>query len=283
MPEILLFDEELPHPISIMEEYFWEGGATLIQAAFAHSFFVDPESVRDKVVFYPDRARRSREHYPGLEKGSRAVWPGNGREVILDDNSRAQMAWAGYTGRPLARGIGFSIRHIWGNPWNPDAFTAGWNLCYMPFWAGMLTEEQQLHKELEQAIRQASWDLYFRENPVCSPPHFVNSLGLDLDTLLDGQPLLILKPISTLRGQPQNVVIPEGDSLEAVRFIRMQMHQSWSNIRKAARSLQELDHEPFGTRNVENSSKSCVRRIQRETKLSLLELDLLVTEQLGEP
>ena len=24
------------------------------------------------------------------------------------------------------------VRHIWGEPWNPDASTAGWNLCYMP-------------------------------------------------------------------------------------------------------------------------------------------------------
>ena len=34
----------------------------------------------------------------------------------------------------------------------------------MPFWAGMLTEEQHPHPELERAIRQASWDLYFRDN-----------------------------------------------------------------------------------------------------------------------
>ena len=282
MPEILHFDEELPNPIWTLQEYFREGGATVTQAAFAHSYFVDPESVRETVVYYSYRARRSREHYPGLGKGMEAVWTGNLREVILDDNSRAQRAWARYTGRPLSRGIGFSIRHIWGNPWNPDAFTAGWNLCYMPFWSGMLTEEQQRHEELERAIRQASWDLYFRTNPVCDPPDFVNDPGLDLETLLDGQPLLILKPISANQGRQPNVVAPVGDNLETVRFIRMQMHQSWSNIRKALRSLQNLDHEPFGTRNVENSSKTCVRRIQRETNLSLPEIELLVTEQLGE-
>ena len=282
MAEILFFDDELPRPITTLQEYFREGGATVIQAAFAHSYFVDPGTVRETVVYYPDRARRSREHYPGLDKGMEAVWTGNLREVILDDNSRAQRAWARYTGRPLSRGIGFSVRHIWGNPWNPDAFTAGWNLCYMPFWAGMLTEEQQRHEELEQAIRQASWDLYFRECPVCDPPDFVNDPGLDLDSLLDGQPLLILKPNSRRQDQPPNVVAPAGDNLETVRFIRMQMHQSWSNIIKAARNLQELDHEPFGTRNVENSSRACVRRIQRETNLSLPELELLVMGQLGD-
>ena len=122
MPEVLQYQEEnLPNPISILEEYFWEGGVRLVQAAFAHSYFLAPDSVREKVVLFPDRARYSREHYPGLGKGKNAVWSGDGRPVILDDNSRAQMAWAKYSGRPLARGIGYSIRHIWGNPWNPDA------------------------------------------------------------------------------------------------------------------------------------------------------------------
>ena len=59
-----------------------------------------------------------------------------------------------------------------GHPWNPDAFTAGWNLCYMPFWAGMLTEDQHPLPELQLAIKQASWDLYFQDNQVCEPPDF---------------------------------------------------------------------------------------------------------------
>ena len=89
---------------------------------------------------------------------------------MIDDNQHAQMAWERYTGRGLARGTGYSVRHIWGHPWDPDAFTAGWNLCYMPFWAGMLTEGQHPHEELELAVRQASWDLYFRTDRVCEPP-----------------------------------------------------------------------------------------------------------------
>ncbi len=40
------------------------------------------------------------------------------------------MAWAWYT-RPLVRGVGYSIGHIWGHPYDPFAFTAGWNLAYM--------------------------------------------------------------------------------------------------------------------------------------------------------
>ena len=50
---------------------------------------------------------------------------------MLGDNAYAQYAWQKYTGRPIERRSGFGVRHIWGNPWNPDAFTAGWNLCYI--------------------------------------------------------------------------------------------------------------------------------------------------------
>ncbi|MYJ03520.1 MAG: hypothetical protein F4061_04025 [Acidobacteria bacterium] len=61
----------------------------------------------------------------------------------------------------------------------------------MPFWAGMLTEEQHPHPELQRAIRQASWILYFRKHPVCSAPDFVQDQGMDLDRLLGEQPLLV--------------------------------------------------------------------------------------------
>ena len=62
----------------------------------------------------------------------------------------------------------------------------------MPFWAGMLTERQHRHTELEQAVRQAARNLYFSDNPVCKPPDFVTNPGIDLDALLDEQPLLIM-------------------------------------------------------------------------------------------
>ena len=112
--------------------------------------------------------------------------------VRLDGNAKAQQAWRRYSGRPVERGSAYGVRHIWGHPWDPDAFTAGWNLCYMPFWAGMLTEQQHPHAELERAIRQAAWDLYFRHDPVCAPPDYVANPGINLDDLLCGQPLLIL-------------------------------------------------------------------------------------------
>lgn len=278
MPQIRLHQGDLPHPISVLEEYFEDAGVSLIQAAFAHSYFVNPDLVRERVVYFPDRARFSREHYPGRGKGEKAVWSENGREVVLDDNHRAQMAWERYTGSRLARGTGYSVRHIWGHPWNPDAFTAGWNLCYMPFWAGMLTEKQHPHEELERAIRQASWDLYFRDNPVCQPPGFMEDPGLDLDSLLGDQPILVLHRPKWNPGVQTNPNLPDGNPLEAVKAIRKQCNRSWTSIRKAARNLQGLHHEPFRSRNVESTSKSCVRKIRRETGLTLKEIEAVATE-----
>ena len=283
---------DLVSQVRSLEDYFREGGVSIIQAAFAHSYFVHPDAVRAKTPYFPERARCSREHYPGLEKGRQAIWPGDGREVWLDDNQHAQMAWERYTGHGLVRGTGYSVRHIWGNPWNPDLFTAGWNLCYMPFWAGMLTETQHPHPELERAIRQASWDLYFRNNPVCQPPDFVKNPSMDLSSLLAGQPLLILgqRPSvptkrTDLAPEKQTGVavakLPDtaGGKVEQVKEIRSMSHQSWSNIRKATRGLQGLDHAPFGTVNVENSSKSCARKIRSETGLTFAQIEALLDEQ----
>ena len=190
LPKYRVHDGDLVPPVESLERYFRSGGTTVLRAAFEHSYFVHPDKVRSNTPLYPDRARLSREYYPGLDRGDRAIW--QGRDVKLGDNAKAQQAWARYTGRRIERGSGYGVRHVWGHPWDPDAFTAGWNLCYMPFWAGMLTERQHPHPELDTAVRQAAWDLYFGEDPVCDPAEFVTDPGVDLDAMLDGQPILLL-------------------------------------------------------------------------------------------
>ena len=190
----LHIQSEDPVPaIQSLEDYFREGGASIAQAAFKHTYFIHPDAVLNRTPYFPDRARRSRKHYRGIDKGKHTTWrAGDGRDIILDDNSRAQMAWEKYTGHKLMKKSGYGVRHIWGNTHNPNAFTAGWNLCYMPFWAGMLTEKQHPHPELPEAICQASWDLFFSGTRACEPPDFVSNPGLDLDALLAGKSLLIL-------------------------------------------------------------------------------------------
>ena len=177
------YGKALPDPVQTLERYFTEGGISLEHAVFENSFFVDPAVARKRTPYFPGHARYSREHYGKLGKGEQAVWQGT--PVRLDDNSRAQMAWERYTGRRLSRGTGFGLRHVWGHPWDPAAFTAGWNLAYMPHWAGMLTESQHSHALIQKAVRQASWDLFFRENPVCATPAFVSDPGIDLEELLE--------------------------------------------------------------------------------------------------
>jgi hypothetical protein len=192
-PKVQLHTGEIVSAIESLEEYFQRGGESAILAAFKHTYFINPDAVRAKTPYYENRARRSNEHYPGKAKGHRTYWSdGDGREIILDDNSKAQAAWVGYTKRKLERRSAYGIRHIWGNTNNPEAFTAGWNICYMPFWAGMLTEEQHPNNALQLAVKQASWDLFFSGNPVCQPPEFVSDPGLDLASILGENPLLIM-------------------------------------------------------------------------------------------
>ena len=283
MPNLRIHTGEIVSAIQSLEDYFREGGVSIIQAAFAHSYFVHPDKVRAKTPYYLNRARYSSTHYPGLRKGDDAIWLADGRKVKLDDNQYAQSAWEGYTGRRIVRGSGYGLRHIWGNPWNPDAFTAGWNFCYMPFWAGMLTEKQHMHLELEKAFRQASWDLYFKDNPVCQPPDFVNNPNVDLDSILDWQPILILdKEAQTTYARSNsknNEPIGRSDVFERVKEIRSQGNRSWRNIRKGVRALQGKSHEPFGTDNVASSSKSVVGKICRETGLTCAQFEALLDER----
>ena len=272
MAKIRIHNGELVSPVESLEGYFWNGSTTILRAAFEHSYFVLPDRVRQKTPYSPNRARYSREHYPELAKGDRATW--QGREVKLDDNAAAQRAWEGYTGHPIERASGYGVRHIWGHPWDPDAFTAGWNLCYMPFWAGMLTERQHPHPELEGAVRQAAWDLYFRDDPVCAPPEFVADPGLDLGVLLEGQPILLLSGGSVRADrQPLRVGASDDEIDGHVREVRRSTHQSWSNLLKAVLSLQGKPHKPFGTPNVRASARSVVRRIGCETGLDLVALE----------
>jgi hypothetical protein len=276
---VTLYSKKLPEPIRILESLLEQAGLTVVRAAFRYSFFVAPESVRERTPYFPDRARMSREHYPKGDRGHTRQW--NGQDVHLGDNSRAQMAWAKYTGRPIARGSGYGVRHIWGNPWDPFAFTAGWNLCYMPFWLGMLTEDQHPHEELVRAIQQASFDLYFSNQPVCDQPSYVQNPGVDLSATLGGESIQVLaKDVDTFQGTRRKIAeitLPE-DVRGRVLAIRKTTNASWSNLLKAVAALQQVPHEPFGTPNVAKTSKSIVRRMACETQLSLLQLENVLRE-----
>jgi hypothetical protein len=268
-----IFNGILPQPIPLLEGFIRASGMTLIQAAFANSFFIDPEKVRPRTPYFPGFARTSREHHPGLARGAQTKW--KGVIVKIGDNSRAQIAWAKYSGRAIERSSGYGVRHIWGNPWDPNAFTAGWNLCYMPFWVGMLTEDQHPHPELQKAIQQASFDLYFRENPVCEAPSYVHDHGIDLDKLLDDQPIQIIG--ACMRKSESHIQPIVGSVEEIVREIKGQDSASWLNLQKAVRDLQGFEHEAFSTPKVKAYSRSVARRMCRETNKTPEELDVIIS------
>ena len=83
----------------------------------------------------------------------------------------------------------------------------------MPYWAGMLTEEQHPHFELQQAIRQASWDLFFSTDPVCCPPYFVDNPGLRLRDILGETPLLVLDVDTPLAPRRESSGVKSGAAL----------------------------------------------------------------------
>ena len=70
---------DLSHPVRMLEEYFRKGGVSILQAAFAHSYFIHPDQVRNNTPYFPERARFSRKHYPGVGKGQRRSGRGRAR------------------------------------------------------------------------------------------------------------------------------------------------------------------------------------------------------------
>ncbi|HKO58509.1 MAG TPA: hypothetical protein VJ276_21770 [Thermoanaerobaculia bacterium] len=260
------YRDALPKPIAVLSDLLERAGTSLIEATLRYSFFIDPEAVRARCPYYPDRARMSRQHYPSGDRGDRALW--NGKEVLLGDNAGAQAAWEKYTGRPIARGSGYGVRHIWGQPWDPSAFTAGWNLCYMPFWLGMLTEDQHPHPDVPLVIRQISYDLYFADRPVCAIPDYVRDPQFDLSPWA-ALSIRLLGREATESGTGDGA---ESGGLRKVLEIRKQTNQSWSNLQKAVNALLGRPYQPFGTSAVASSAKSVVRRMEREARLTLAEL-----------
>ncbi len=258
------------------------GEENLIRMAFKHSYFICPDRVRAESPYFPERARYSKTHYLKKGKGERAVWSGDGKKVTtvtLDDNYYAQQAWKRYTGTPLLRKSAYGVRHIWGHPWDPDAYTAGWNLCYMPFWAGMLTEKQHPVPQLQAAVRQASWNLYFADNLVCRKPNFVKNPQFPLDEMLQGQSILILSGSRKVTPRTEKAQTRLGLE-ESLEKIKSERHQSWKNLHKAVCSLQGKPHKPFSTKNVESTSKSTIRRILKTANIPCTQENLAKLEQL---
>lgn len=97
----------------------------------------------------------------------------------------------------------------------------------MPFWLGMLIEEQHPYEPIQKAIQQASYDIFFKSGVLPTPP-YVADPGLDLEKLLGGQKIRILGRSCRVPKEPavQHGVTPR----EQIKAIRRRTNQSWSNL-----------------------------------------------------
>ena len=112
---------------------------------------------------------------------------------------------------------------------------------------------------------------------------FIEDMGVNLDSLSSHQPSSVSDSETPNReGTPPQTVSElvdiENGAFERVRK-QKRRNESWVNIRKGVLALQDKPHEPFGTRNVENTAKACVRRISKETSLSLAQIENVLDER----
>lgn len=160
------------------------------------SLFLAPDIVRKLPAQFPDCVRESREHHPGVHKGGLSTW--RGKPVHVWDNTKARNAFGKYIGKSMGgqnRGvaIGWEIAHVWGRVFDPEYFTAGWNMVLMPGFLRLMTEEQSQLKVFSDSLQFLAHRLYFSERSVFmpfDPPRRVDPNGLP-SWVLDYKPQLI--------------------------------------------------------------------------------------------
>jgi len=112
--------------------------------------------------------------------------------VQVCDNTKARLAFAAFSGLVMAgdrdgRIRGYHVAHIWERVYDPECFTAGWNMCLMPGFLKLFTEQQDRIELLHRVVQQAAFDLYFRTRSIGLPaPSFVTEQGLDLKMKFPG-------------------------------------------------------------------------------------------------
>ena len=135
----------------------------LLLSVLSVCLFIDPREVKQTQVQYPEFVRESNLHHPGKRKRDKALW--QGREVTVFDNTKARDAFGRYIGKKMGGAnrevpIGWEVAHIWGRVFDPDWFTAGWNLVLIPSFFRPLIEEQSQMPILSRSIQGIALKLY---------------------------------------------------------------------------------------------------------------------------
>ncbi len=192
----------LPPAKDILLELFEKDEGELARFLLSHTYFISPGRIRDRyqktgsAAWFPDCVRGSREHHKGKQRKELSVW--EGRAVKVCDNTKARLAFASFSGLLMAgdkegRIRGYHVAHIWERVYDPECFTAGWNLCLLPGFLKLFTEQQDRIALLHQVIQQAGFDLYFKEDVLGMPtPPFVTAPGIDLGTRFPSMTLNLL-------------------------------------------------------------------------------------------
>ena len=177
----------------ILLELFDDGGEEALAAfLLRHTYYVSPDRIRQRIeqtgsaAWFPNCVRASRQHHSGKQRKELSLW--EDREVTVCDNTKARVAFASFSGLVMAgdregRIRGYHVAHVWERVYDPDCFTAGWNLCLMPGFLKLFTEQQDRIPLLHQVIQQVAFDLYFRDSAIGMPtPSFIADPGIDVST-----------------------------------------------------------------------------------------------------
>ncbi len=135
----------------ILLELFECDETKLANFLLRHTYFISPDRIQQhfeechSTAWFPDCVRESKLHHEGKHKGETSVW--EGREVKVWDNTKARLAFGKFTKLVMAgnkedRIRGYHVAHIWERVYDPECFTAGWNLCLMPGFLKLFTEQQ---------------------------------------------------------------------------------------------------------------------------------------------
>ncbi|MBD64741.1 MAG: hypothetical protein CME62_06015 [Halobacteriovoraceae bacterium] len=146
------------------------------------TLFIHPEVVRETPVKFPNAVRESNEYHAGVKRRQKSIWMGE--EVSVHDNSKARLAFGQYAnlvmkGKHRNVPIGLHVTHIWERVFDPEFFTAGWNICLMPDFLKIYTEKQSGTDYIARCLKQAGFDLYFKSG-VVAPNEYVVDPGIDL-------------------------------------------------------------------------------------------------------
>lgn len=170
-------------PLRIFEWATGKSDAEVAHIILNASLFIHPNAVREKPVQFPDCVRESNEYHPLKAKGAESVWLA--QPVKVWDNTKARIAFGRYIGRAMNAAnrevsVGWEVAHIWGRVFDPEYFTAGWNMVLIPGFLRVLTEEQAGLPLFNQCLQNLAWRIFFEEGPVAAPkamPH-INPIGV---------------------------------------------------------------------------------------------------------